>query len=212
MSTIWTASGRCSSAKFQIQGAPSPSTTRRATRSTHRRSSSRSTRLAKSDGTRSVSRVAMLSMAPLHEPEPGSRQGDRPCRAPRPTRRSPASLPVSWRNRRPACRRVPPSRTCASARRCRPVRHRASSPWPARIDHLKFVAGDIPTERLGMAFHLLGADLKTGQLAQRGAGMAEAHLAGRDAHHAPTPPGESEAFSRPSARSRGLNPRPQAGQ
>ena len=57
-------------------GAPSPSTTRRATRSTHRRSSSRSTRLAKSDGARSVSRVAMLSMAPLHEPEPGSRQGD----------------------------------------------------------------------------------------------------------------------------------------
>ena len=36
-----------------------------------------------------------------------------------------------------------------------------------------------------MAFHLLGADLETGQLAQRGAGMAEARLAGRDAHHAP---------------------------
>ena len=27
MSTIWTAPGKCSSAKFQIQGAPSPRTT-----------------------------------------------------------------------------------------------------------------------------------------------------------------------------------------
>ena len=84
------------------------------------------------------------------------------------------------------------------------------------IDHLKFVAGDIPTERLGMAFHLLGADLKTGQLAQRGAGMAEAHLAGRDAHHAPHPRRERGvlktkrpvARTEPAAAGRAVIPRP----
>ena len=61
-------------------------------------------------------------------------------------------------------------------------------PWRLRIDHRQFVAGDRSPQRLGMALRLLGAHLKTGQLAQQGAGMTEACLPGRDAHHAPHRP------------------------
>ena len=75
ISTICKVLGRCSAAKFQIHEAPSPSTTRRWARSTPRRCSSRTTRAANGDGSRSMSRLAMLSMAASQDAEPGSRHG-----------------------------------------------------------------------------------------------------------------------------------------
>jgi hypothetical protein len=55
--------GKCSLARFQIHLAPSPSTAWRAARSKPRRVASRSTRVANSLGTSSVSFCAALSMA-----------------------------------------------------------------------------------------------------------------------------------------------------
>ena len=55
----------------------------------------------------------------------------------------------------------------------------------SRLATEMFVAGDRSPQRLGMTLRLLGAHLKTGQLAQQGAGMTEACLPRRDAHHAP---------------------------
>ena len=63
MSTIWIASGKHSSARAQIQGAPSPRMTLRSASAKRRRSASRQTRWAKGEGSRSVSRLAAVSMA-----------------------------------------------------------------------------------------------------------------------------------------------------
>src|SRR5713101_6141022 len=60
-STIWMAPGNCSSARFQIHGAPSPRTTRRSAWLKPRRRASRSARWANAEGAVSVSRLAALS-------------------------------------------------------------------------------------------------------------------------------------------------------
>ena len=57
--------GKCSSARFQIQAAPSPRMTVRSASWTQRRWASRRTRRAKGDGSGSVSRLAAVSMAAL---------------------------------------------------------------------------------------------------------------------------------------------------
>jgi len=53
--SIWSASGKCSVARFQIHGAPAPNTARRPARSKPRRVASRIARAANSDGPSSVS-------------------------------------------------------------------------------------------------------------------------------------------------------------
>jgi hypothetical protein len=62
-STIWRASGKAAPARFQIPGAPSPSTTGRGARATPRRRAARSPRGAKAEPVASVSRGAARSMA-----------------------------------------------------------------------------------------------------------------------------------------------------
>ena len=187
MSTIWIASGKHSSARVQIQGAPSPRMTLRSASAKRRRSASRQTRWAKGEGSRSgIATGGRLD---------GGRVGDGIRVAHRD-----AGLGVTAFGR-PGDRELDLAgfgRTVgllALALRGFGLAHGNACTVDAeiqgrlravrlRLDGLAFVGCDRAPQRFGGPLDLLGVDSEPGQFVQQGAGLLEADSGGRRRRHA----------------------------